>query len=129
MTAINNTTIDTSRVTTTMSTKSFLDAESLEIDRNEPLLPKLRVDDYIEERTTCNTPLKQDGPFKYLSWYQRTFGPMQPGSIRASIFSLVSTSLGTSFLTLPYMLKLSVGSLSQCSLMSHFNQENPNIER
>jgi amino acid permease len=44
---------------------------------------------------------------EYRTWLKRTFGPMKPGSVRASIFSLVSTSLGTGILALPFLFKTS----------------------
>eukprot|EP01017_Pseudomicrothorax_dubius_P035975 TRINITY_DN510_c0_g1_i1.p1 TRINITY_DN510_c0_g1~~TRINITY_DN510_c0_g1_i1.p1 ORF type:complete len:227 (-),score=54.01 TRINITY_DN510_c0_g1_i1:849-1529(-) len=38
------------------------------------------------------------------SWMQRTFGPLEPGSVRGSIFTLLSTALGVGILTLPHVL-------------------------
>jgi len=44
------------------------------------------------------------------SWKERTFGPMRPGSLRVSIFTLVTTAIGAGVLSLPYAVKeLGVG--------------------
>eukprot|EP00388_Colpodella_angusta_P022505 GDKJ01057548.1.p1 GENE.GDKJ01057548.1~~GDKJ01057548.1.p1 ORF type:complete len:564 (+),score=99.25 GDKJ01057548.1:24-1715(+) len=39
------------------------------------------------------------------SWRHRTFSSMNPGSLRASIFTLVSTAIGLGMLTLPYAIQ------------------------
>ena len=39
------------------------------------------------------------------TWAQRTFGKLYPGSLRGSIFTLLSTAIGTGCLTLPLVLK------------------------
>ena len=39
-----------------------------------------------------------------LTWSQRTFGKMDKGSLRGSIFTLLSTAIGSGCLTLPYAL-------------------------
>jgi amino acid permease len=98
---------------------------NLEIERSQPLLLKDVEDQSAvsELLTSCKTPDNFDQPQESFSWSQRTFGPMKPGSIRASIFSLVSTAMGTGILTLPYLLKISgfavgVGLLATGALLS-----------
>lgn len=39
------------------------------------------------------------------SWWQRTFKKVQAGSVRSSIFALVSTAFGAGALALPYVIK------------------------
>ena len=39
------------------------------------------------------------------TWSQRTFGKMEPGSIRGSIFTLASTAMGAGYLATPTILK------------------------
>lgn len=39
------------------------------------------------------------------NWWQRTFSKIQPGSMRSSIFSLVSTALGAGAFAIPCVLK------------------------
>lgn len=48
---------------------------------------------------------KDDSIRPRVSWAQRTFGAMNQGSIRASIFILASTAMGAGFLAIPTTLQ------------------------
>ena len=50
------------------------------------------------EMDTIGKPLS---PMRSSSWAQRTFSKIQPGSVRGSIFTLVSTAIGSGCLSLP----------------------------
>jgi Transmembrane amino acid transporter protein len=51
----------------------------------------------IESQATTNTRR---------SFYQRTFGKIEKGSLRGSIFALCASAIGSGVLSLPYVLRL-----------------------
>ena len=60
------------------------------------------------------------------SWTERTFGPMNPGSIRGSIFTLVCTALGAGYLSVPNILLeigivLGLGMIIGCGFIIYFS--------
>lgn len=73
---------------------------------------KLQLDDPISEQDTQHQSRSPLMPFDESpegdstssfrkSWTQRTFGKMLPGSLRGSIFTMVSTAIGAGCLSLP----------------------------
>lgn len=60
-----------------------------------------------KERESRDTVILEDITEEYIderdkrSWFQRTFGKMNPGSLRGSIFNLCILSLGTGLLAIP----------------------------
>lgn len=73
---------------------------------------KLQIDDSIAEQDTQHQTRSPLLPFDEgvdsgdesnfrKSWSQRTFGKMLPGSLRGSIFTMVSTAIGAGCLSLP----------------------------
>ena len=51
------------------------------------------------------------------TWLSRTFGPMNPGSLRSSIFALLSTALGAGAFALPNALFYKCGLINGIILL------------
>lgn len=82
-----------------------------------------RTTDYSGVHEISSSPLDKPSPaFNYVgkqadlspflggqrrTFMERTFGPMEQGSIRGSIFALCAVAIGAGVLSLPYVLKMS----------------------
>ena len=57
---------------------------------------------FSPSRKTDYSPDYVDGSSPNRSFFTRSFGPMAPGSIRGSIFTMLSVAIGAGLLSLPY---------------------------
>lgn len=69
------------------------------------------TDDRIKKKSDIYYGVKQDEDDAAaeeldLPWHKRTFRRLSPGSVRGSIFTLVSCSMGVGVLSLPFVFKL-----------------------
>lgn len=76
----------------------------------------------VEESQTSMEAMPKDNR----SWMRRTFSSMQEGSLRAQIFLLIITTMGSSFFLLPYSAKkigigLVLGMLTFSAVISFYS--------
>ena len=61
------------------------------------------TDNNIDREEDRDSPEEEDNLLIKKNWFQRTFGKMEKGSLRISIFTLMASAMGTGLFGFPYV--------------------------